>query len=59
MVLKEDEHEVLWVRIRPHKLPKQYSCIIIACIYHPPNADNGSMREYMTTSLDSILRCYP
>ena len=30
-----------------------------ACIYHPPKADNGSMREYMITSLDSILRCYP
>ena len=59
MVPKDDEHDVLWVRIRPQKLPKQYSCIIIACIYHPPKADNGSMREYMTTSLDSILRCYP
>ena len=56
---EDDEHKVLWVRLRPQKLPSKYSCIIIACIYHPPKADNGSMREYMITSLDSILRCYP
>ena len=45
--IEDDEHEVLWVRLRPQKLLRKYSCIIIACIYHPPKADNGSMREYM------------
>ena len=57
--IEDDEHEVLWVRLRPQKLPRKYSCIIIACMYHPPKADNGSRREYMITSLDSLLRCYP
>ena len=56
--IEDDEHEVLWVRLRPLKLPRKYSCIVIACIYHPPKADNGSMREYMITSLYSMLRCY-
>ena len=42
--IEDDEHEMLWVRPRPQKLPRKYSCIIIACIYHPPKADNGSMR---------------
>ena len=50
--IEDDEHDVLWVRVRPQKLPRKYSCIIIACIYLPPKADNGSMREYMITSLD-------
>ena len=57
--IEDDENEVLWVRLRPQKLPRKYPSIIIACIYHPPKADNGSMREYMITNLDSILRCYP
>ena len=57
--IEDDEQGVLWVRLRPQKLPRKYSCIIIACIYHPPKADNGSMREYRIISLDSNLRCYP
>ena len=31
----EDDQEVLWVRLKPNKLPRKYSCIIIACTYHP------------------------
>ena len=57
--IEDDEHEVVWVRLRPQKLPRKYACIVIACIYHPPKADNGSRKEYMITSLYSIVRCYP
>ena len=34
--IEDDEHEVLWTRLKPKKLSIKYSCIIIACIYHPP-----------------------
>ena len=57
--IEDDEHEVLWNRLKPNKLPKKYSCIIIACIYHPSGAANGSLREYMVTSLDTVLRRSP
>ena len=57
--IEDDEHEVLWIRLKPKKLPRKYSCIIIACIYHPPGADNGSLREYLITSLDAVLRRSP
>ena len=40
-------------------LPRKYTCIILASIYHPPGADNSSMREYLITSLDIILRRDP
>ena len=53
--IEDDEHEVLWIRLKPKKLPRKYSCIIIACIYHPPGPDNGSLREYLITSLDTVL----
>ena len=57
--IEDDEHEVLWTRLKPKKLPSKYSCIIIiACIYHPPGADNSSLQEYLITSPDCgiILR---
>ena len=41
---EDDEHEVVWVRLRPQKLPRKYSCIIIACVYHPPK----DMRNWST-----------
>ena len=47
---------MLWIRLKPIKLQRKCSCIIIAYIYHPPGADNGSLREYMKTSLDTVLR---
>ena len=53
--IEDDEHKVLWIRLKPKKLPRKYSCIIIACIYHPPGADNGSLREYLITNLDTVL----
>ena len=47
---------MLWIRLKPNKLQRKCSCIIIAYIYQPPGADNGSLREYMKTSLDTVLR---
>ena len=56
--IEDDDHEVLWIILKPKKLPRKYSCIIIACIYHPSGADNGSF-EYLITDLDTILRRSP
>ena len=51
--------EVMWIRLRVHKLPRRFSSIVIACIYHPPISDNSSMREYIIATLDGILRRHP
>ena len=42
--IEGDEHEVPWIRLKPKKLPRKYSCIIIAFIYQPPGAENGWLR---------------
>ena len=55
--IEVDVHEVMWIRMRLHKLPRKFSSIVFACIYHPPNSDN--MREYLIATLDVILRCHP
>ena len=38
--LQSEEHEVLWLNVRPRRLPRGFSSIIIGVVYHPPGADN-------------------
>ena len=57
--IEDNEHEVMWIRLRLHKLPRRFASIVIACIYYPPNSDNSSMREYIIATLDGILRRHP
>ena len=57
--LDSDSHEVLWIKLMPKRLPRRFSCIVIGCLYHPPDADNEMMHDYLTTSIDCILRKYP
>ena len=45
--IEDDEHEVLWISLKPKKILVYY--------YHPPGADNGWLREYLITSLDTVL----
>ena len=54
-----DEHEGLWLHIRPNRLPRGFSCIIAAAIYHPPKADYGSFREHLFQSLSLVESEYP
>ena len=57
--LQSDEHEVLWLNVRPRRLPRGFSSIIIAVVYHPPGADNESMRDYMRDCLAKIEALHP
>ena len=57
--IEDDVHEVMGIRMRLHKFPRRFANIVIACIYHPSNSDNSSMREYIIATLDGILRRHP
>ena len=37
--------ESLWVHLRPNRLPRGFSCIIIGIIYHPPQDDDTIVRQ--------------
>ena len=39
----EDGLEVLWVKLRPTRLPRGLSNIIVGLVYHPPKAVNYTM----------------
>ena len=49
--LENDSFEVMWVVLRPNRLPRGYSNVIIAVVYHPPGANCESMRDYIQSSL--------
>ena len=57
--LQSDEHEVLWLNVRPRRLPRGFSSIIIGVVYHPPGADNESMRDYIKDCLTKIEASHP
>ena len=57
--LEDDTHEAVWINSRPRHLPRQFSCIAVGCIYHPPDADNTSMHDYLINCIDHILRMHP
>lgn len=52
--LQDENLEVLWLDLRPNRLPRGISNIVIAVIYHPPKANNSSMLNYLTTCLSEI-----
>ena len=57
--LHHPDFEVLWVHIRPKRLPRGVPCIVIGTVYHPPSADDNSMTEYLSLSVMSIEGYYP
>ncbi len=57
--LQVNNMEVLWVWLRPKRLPRGVPCVIIGTIYHPPNADDREMLDYLSTTLTIIEGQYP
>ena len=54
-----DKHEILWFQLKPTRLPRGFSCIFAAAIYHPPEADKTSIRHHLFQSLTSVEARYP
>ena len=54
-----DEHEILWLQLRPNRLPRGFSCLIAAVIYHPPKADDKLIRDHLFKSLTTVESRYP
>ena len=46
--------EVLWVKLRPPRLPRGFSNIVVGLIYHPPTANSSIMLEYLTNCLSPL-----
>ncbi len=48
-----ENHEILWFHLRPKRLPRGFSSLIVAVIYHPhwTTGENDYMREHLLQSL--------
>ena len=57
--LRNNDTETLWISLRHHKLPRQFTYINFGVIYHPPNEDNNIMVSHICHCLDYILQRHP
>ena len=46
-----EDHETLWLHLRPNRLPRGFSCIIACVIYHPPKTEGTLFRDHLFQSL--------
>ena len=54
--------ESLWLSLRPNRLPRSISVILLAVIYHPPSAggsENNDLYEHIQYNVDIFLRDHP
>lgn len=52
--LHHEDHEALSADLRPIRLPRGFSNIIVGVVYQPPDANDSAMRDYLVTSLMSL-----
>ena len=57
--LEDPSFEALWLKLRPARLPRGYSCIVLGTIYHPPNNSDSAILEYLWQCLSSIESRFP
>ena len=53
-----DVNEVIWVSLRPCRLARGLSNIIVAVVYHPdqnPGTSNAQLRDYLMCTLDGAI----
>ena len=60
--LEEHGNEVLWLILKPTRIPRPYSLIVIVSVYYPPGQSvvaDKEMNEYITRRLDAVLHNRP
>ena len=57
--LEEKELEVIWLKIMQKKLPRKFSCILIACMYFTQMTEYAKMRYHLITCVDGDIRKHP
>ena len=50
---------MLWTLVRPKRLPRGFSNIVVGVVYHPPDADCSAMKEYIRVSLEKVESSFP
>ena len=59
LYLNSELFEAVWIKLRPHRLPRNFCPIIIGAIYHPPDQNKYETVQYLTSCMDSVLSKHP
>ena len=51
--------ETLWLLIKPPRMPRWLSHILIGVVYHPPKANSYQMTEHIINCIDEVTRAHP
>jgi hypothetical protein len=54
-----EDIEILWCKLRPSRLPRGFSNLIVATVYHPPTADDNVLINHLTDTLSKIESTMP
>ena len=54
-----EQHELLWLRIRPNRLPRGVPSIVVGILYYPPGGDDKLICDHLFQTLSSIESNYP
>ena len=60
--LENEDKEVLSLKLFPPRLPRPFSCILVAGIYFPPGKtaeEEKDMIDYLTNCTDAVLKDNP
>ena len=44
--LHDDDFETLWTHVRPHKLFRDFSCLVVCVAYNPPTNDKNEFLNH-------------
>ena len=50
---------LIWIDIKPRRLPRNFSDIIVGVVHHPPSANDNTMKEYLLSSSESLESKFP
>lgn len=52
--LHDPSFEMLWIKLRPARLPRGCTSIVVGTLYHPPSASDLAIMEYLIKCLSTI-----
>ena len=52
--LESVDYEILWVEMKPKRLPRKIKKLIFGVLYRPPSANDESIKEYLFGNLQKI-----
>ena len=56
------DFESIWLKIRPHRLPRGTSSLLLAAVYHPPSSvaeQNSMLIAHLQKNIENFLASYP